>query len=85
MLGWTSVRTPSGTASRSLRSTDPIASSTRYTAPPAGIGEATVVETLEHFPSEAPACRRLPLAEAADAYSTFQAERDGAVKILFEP
>ena len=30
------VRTPSGTASRSLRSTDPIASSTRYTAPPAG-------------------------------------------------
>ena len=31
------------------------------------------------------ATHRLPLAQAADAYAMFQAKRDGAVKILFEP
>jgi threonine dehydrogenase-like Zn-dependent dehydrogenase len=31
------------------------------------------------------ATHRLPLAEAPDAYAMFQAKRDGAVKVLFEP
>jgi threonine dehydrogenase-like Zn-dependent dehydrogenase len=31
------------------------------------------------------ATHRLPLSEAPDAYATFQAKRDGAVKILFAP
>ena len=31
------------------------------------------------------ATHRLPLTQAADAYAMFQAKRDGAVKVLFEP
>ena len=31
------------------------------------------------------ATHRLPLAQAGDAYAMFQAKRDGAIKILFEP
>ena len=31
------------------------------------------------------ATHRLPLTDAPDAYATFQAKQDGAVKILFNP